>query len=316
MISRPSTRFMAELYETQFVLSQTTAAGRNQKPTVDWDQLYNFLYDRDYSPVFLNVIERAVATLVPLRDFIMRIHTGDSLNVMTSTYTDKQKVELSQSLLKKLAQDILVHMDGKTRPNISKPYPGTGSAGVRAIMARNDAAQRPYDLLEHLERQLELDGYIFQDGRLMYTDSAVIEVEEEQIYLINLVEKVPINNKQVILNHLKLAEQHYVDSKFGDSISNARNFLEEIINQVAEFVRTEKGILDPLPTEPFKRRAFLKDQGFFDEREKQAIDKTYGFLSDRGSHPNIAAEHEARLMRNLALAFSQYILLRFQEEYM
>jgi hypothetical protein len=39
--------------------------------------------------------------------------------------------------------------------------------------------------------------------------------------------------------------------------------------------------------------------------------KNYGLISNTGSHPNTAHQDQARLMRNLALIYSQYILLQW-----
>ena len=47
-----------------------------------------------------------------------------------------------------------------------------------------------------------------------------------------------------------------------------------------------------------------------EKKEKEAIAKVYGLLSDTGSHPYIADRDQARLMRHLSLTFSQ--LTRFQ----
>ena len=46
--------------------------------------------------------------------------------------------------------------------------------------------------------------------------------------------------------------------------------------------------------------------------EKEAIAKIYGFLSETGGHPYIANQDQARLMRHLALTFSQFVLLRLE----
>jgi hypothetical protein len=54
----------------------------------------------------------------------------------------------------------------------------------------------------------------------------------------------------------------------------------------------------------------LRDEGLLDEDEMQALAKVYGVLSGKGSHPYMAADDQARLLRHMALVFSQFALLR------
>ena len=63
---------------------------------------------------------------------------------------------------------------------------------------------------------------------------------------------------------------------------------------------------------PKEVRTFLESEKLIDQAEKEAIAKVYGLISNTGSHPNIAQKDQARLMRNLALTFSQYILLKWE----
>lgn len=65
-------------------------------------------------------------------------------------------------------------------------------------------------------------------------------------------------------------------------------------------------------TRPVEIRDYLASAGLINDTEKQAVARIYGLISNTGSHPNIAAEDEARLMRNLALTLSQYIRLQWE----
>jgi hypothetical protein len=49
-----------------------------------------------------------------------------------------------------------------------------------------------------------------------------------------------------------------------------------------------------------------------DTKETETLAKVYGLLSQTGSHPNMAFNDQARLLRHLALAFSQFVMLRLQ----
>jgi len=59
-------------------------------------------------------------------------------------------------------------------------------------------------------------------------------------------------------------------------------------------------------------REYLEREGMLETKEKKAIASIYGLLSDTGSHPYIAQNDQARLLRQLALILSQFVMLRFQ----
>jgi hypothetical protein len=103
-----------------------------------------------------------------------------------------------------------------------------------------------------------------------------------------------------------------LNNKWGDSISNSRNFLEALLESISHTLHTKNGLTTSLPDRPVFVRDFLEQQGFIDRVEKDAISKVYGLISNTGAHPNIAEKDQARLMRHLALSFSQFALLRWE----
>ena len=161
---------------------------------------------------------------------------------------------------------------------------------------------------------LELDGYIYKEGTLYPTEPSVIDEKEEQSYLELLIDNLSLSDAPIIKHHLQLSEQAYVDSRWSDTISNARSFLEAILGQIADSLHTKLNGT-PLPastaSQPRQVRDYLEGTAFIDGVEKQTIAKVYGLISNTGSHPNMAHKDQARLMRNLALTFSQYILLQW-----
>jgi len=313
MISRKSARLIAELYEQEF----TSIALPNLQQTcgrvTQWSKLYEFLYDLEYDSAFLEWLEKSVRTGVVLKDFIMRIHTGESLNAITIKLSKAEKAARAQELLRILARDILNLFNSKIRPQLLTPTATARGEMLRIVNAMNESQQRPFQIVDRLKSQLELDGYVLRDEQLYYSESAIVPDREEQTYLRSLVAKLPIANKEVITNHLERTEDHYTNKMWGDSISNARNFLEEILNQVVRYIHKEKKLTSQIPAQARGRRDFLECHGFLDQKEKDAIDKFYGMISDRGSHPNIAEQDEARLMRYIALTFSQYIPLKLEK---
>jgi hypothetical protein len=59
-------------------------------------------------------------------------------------------------------------------------------------------------------------------------------------------------------------------------------------------------------------RDYLERENLLEAKEKKALAEVYGLLSNTGGHPYIAEKDQARLMRHLALTFTQFILLRLQ----
>ena len=59
-------------------------------------------------------------------------------------------------------------------------------------------------------------------------------------------------------------------------------------------------------------RTFLEKQNVLTSIEHQTLARVYGLLSSTGGHPYIAEKDQARLMRHLALTFSQFALLRYE----
>jgi hypothetical protein len=63
---------------------------------------------------------------------------------------------------------------------------------------------------------------------------------------------------------------------------------------------------------PVLVREYLENEGLLEKKETEAISKVYGLLSHTGNHPYMAERDQARLLRHLALTFSQFVILRLQ----
>ena len=95
----------------------------------------------------------------------MRLHTGETVASATSDWTWKQKTQLGQRILHDLAEDLLIlsQTPDKYLPKDAK------------------------DLVPKLISELELDGYIFREGKLYFTEAAVLDTEGEQGILEKLI---------------------------------------------------------------------------------------------------------------------------------
>jgi hypothetical protein len=300
MISRTSAKLTAEAYHAQFTnYSQSPSAYGNRTTTykIDVNGLYDFLFEEGAEAYLLNMA-KALPTgpfYSPPRgilEYVMKLHTGETLVPATPDWKWDNRLALGQKHLKDLAESLIKL--SKASPKLTK-----------------DAT---LDVLKRLEPQLALEGYVFKDGQLYPVDDSAVNEQEEQSYLHLLIDGFPLRDTKLIKHHLGLSEEHYVNGMWGDSISNSRNFLESVLEQIADALHTKKqgeSLPDSISKWPKDVRKYLEDQGFIDTTEREALAKIYGLISNTGSHPNMAHKDQARLMRNLALTFSQYILLQW-----
>lgn len=300
MISRKSTRLLTNLYLWTF--SHFKSIGPRYRETsyrvLHHQTLYELLYERDYDVWVLGKFEKfGENSGESLRKFLLGLQTGETLHKAGEGRLE-ECLQYGQRLLQKLAGDI-IHLYKSSHENYG-------------AFAYNSDQRK---LVSELKAQLELDGYIYRDGKIIPTDKSAVNEEEEQSYLESLINGCALVNSTLIKHHLELCEKAYIEARWGDAISNARNFLEAILEQIAQALHQKKNNL-PLPSNvssrPVEVRNYLEREGLIDSVERESLAKNYGLISNTGSHPNMAQKDQARLMRNLALTFSQYVLLQWE----
>lgn len=307
MISRRSAIALAEVYAHAFHYSYTRknySYGSTQYHTVNTDALYDFLYAHDFSPWFCNQAKKTgnsstkyTTGIRKLKEFVMRLHTGETQADATHGWTWDQRKALGQDYLHNLAEDILNEWFNKWKEGAEYSRPKIGS------------------YIEELLGSLELDRYVYRDSRLLSPESDVLDVEEETGVLQSLHAALKLANGEIAFHHLRLSEDHYLAKRWDDSISNSRKFLECALQEVAAAHSLQcKGTQLPKGTytSPFRVRDYLEDEGLLETKEKKAIAAIYGLLSETGGHPYMAQNDQARLLRHLALTVSQFVMLRFQ----
>lgn len=297
MISRKSTKALADFYHVRFKDSRsvTTIYGNvNYYYVLEKDRLYDFLYNNDFDAWFINAAKSlSKDNERGLKEFIMRLHTGETVVPATSNWDWEQRSKLGQRLIKDLAEAIL---NETTKPN--------------AYVPTHDSK-----FMQKLTSELELDGYIFRDGTLFFTEAAVLDTEGEEGILERLCKDLGLNNFDTISHHLKLSHEHYVNERWDDCISNSRKVLESILQEISakhHMIVNDTELNDSTYSRPAAVRNYLEHIGLVEPKEKEAIAKIYGLLSETGGHPYIAQKDQARLMRHLSLTFSQFSLLRLQ----
>jgi hypothetical protein len=166
-----------------------------------------------------------------------------------------------------------------------------------------------------LLNSLKLDGYVYQDGILRHVESALVDQDREKGFLEMKITKHNLFEKEVLIHHLKLANEHFVESRWDDSIANSRKVFEGLLAGIAQHIslkKTGKSLESDTLEWPKNVRKFLEAQGFLEAKERDGVYSIYQFLSETGGHPNIAKEEEARLLLNGVMLVSQYIMLRFE----
>ena len=278
MISRKTTKTIAEIYQARF-------RSRNPQNYINESQLYDFLYENNYDVWFLNASKKLPNHRRILKDFIMGLHTGETISPKTPNF--------GQKILTNLAEDILLW--GQT-PNVNIP------SGVKEIFPK-------------LISELEIDGYIFRDGKLYYSEATILDTEGEIGILEKLIQDFELNNQETINYHLQQSESQFIEENWSDSISNSRKFLESVLREIAaksHIQETGSDISHSKYSLPSEIRKYLEDKKIITHKEKETISKVYGLLSETGGHPYIAQKDQARLLRYLALTFAQFVLLRYQ----
>lgn len=292
MISRPSALAIASSYYDRFTSTSRTSYGGSTRE-VRRNDLYDFLFENDYEAWFCNL---AQSEKYPrsFKEFWMKLHTGESIVSATKDWTWKQRAQLGQRLLRDLAQDHLRWLETAAK----SPYFGE---------------KYGKDFLE-LQRRLELDGYIYRDRELLPPSGDVLDVEAERNALHALFQQARLGRAQDAFQFLELGEQHFLSDRWSDCIANVRKFFELTLQEGARSLSSSRGAaLDEAHlARPVEVRQYLEREGLFERKEREVIDKLYGLLSETGAHPYMAESDQARLLRQMTLTLSQFVLIRLK----
>lgn len=291
MIGRKTAKALGEAYSVHFSHPEKFAGEWNDY--VSRDKLYDFLYANDFEAWFCN-LARKPGRPRELMEMIMKLHTGETVVDSTPKWSWDQREKLGQQYLHNLAEDFLNLRDS----------------------GMSEFAQKKVSSVEKSVRNsLELDGYVRRDDRLMLPESDIINAEEEIGILEGLYTSLGLANRETALHHLDRSEELYIAGNWDDSISNGRKYLESVLMEVAAVYSTTikgKPIAKSTYESPGKIRKYLEAEGLLETRETKTLANTYGLLSSTGSHPYMAHNDQARLLRNLALTWSQFAMLRLE----
>ncbi|MBN1971035.1 MAG: hypothetical protein JW870_16830 [Candidatus Delongbacteria bacterium] len=291
MISRKTALKLGEVFETIFTYTGQGMYG-TRSFKIKKDSLYDFLFTNDYEPWFCNSIKKIYEKSRNLKEHIAKLHTGETLAEATPGLSWENRKQLGQKYLSELIIDILDY-------SYSNKY--------------DYSTHKVEEFVKELINLIELDGYKYKKGLLLPPEEDVIDIDTERGYLQELISDAGLKNQETILHHLNLSEEHYINSKWDDSVSNSRKFFEEIVRQVANklsFLKVGKDLDDKILEKGGSCINYIKKEGLIEEKEDKALGELYVLMSSEGGHPYMAQKDQARFLRNLSLTTSQFILLR------
>jgi len=280
---------IAEFYSLHFTMTDHSVySGRK---VTNATALYDFLYERGWDAWFCNTVRKRGSGSNPrtIKDFIMSLHTGQSLVDATPDWTWKQRERLGQRYLEELAEDAVQRWDK------AESYYRKG--------------------LDSMKKALELDGYGFKDGRLLVPEQDVVDAQEQAGVLRTLFQDMALGEEAETFSFLEASDDHYIDGKWADAIHNARKFLESTLWCVATKNASEtegRQLPVAMSESPASVRDYLEKQGLLEEKEKKALSAVYSLLSHTGGHPYMAEKDQARLLRHLAITFCHFVMLRLK----
>ena len=176
---------------------------------------------------------------------------------------------------------------------------------LEAIPRLNDDGQK---LLKHALIQ---DGFVFDNGEIA-KDVPIAEENRTSLELLCIRHSKDLTTK-ILTHHLKENIDLFRQEKWDSSISHARNFVEQLLKDIAQKVAVKKKE-NPDLNKPVLVRQYLQKAGFFDEAEKKKLaDGVYGYFSEEGSHPVISNQSTARVCMHIFWAFAYYVLEKFEK---
>src|SRR3989442_13385468 len=115
MISRETSRLIAELTASAFTKRYSPAYSTRHRTGSDSDRLYDFLYDHDFPGWLCNAVKRncSGSSTRSVKEFLMKLHTGESSYEATEGWSWAQRGKLGQQYLRQLAEAIIDHWQNK-----------------------------------------------------------------------------------------------------------------------------------------------------------------------------------------------------------
>ncbi len=326
MISPNTISVLADAYKAEFHefrFAQGIPGQVKTYPFLQVEELHDFFSLMNYPSWFCKTVREWPKEYPEvLKIYFTDLYTGEAIPYKSAESKERQ----GQQFLHKLAEDMLNLLSGRLSllqqkleaankeksqsKGFSKFFSGFNRSG--AVKAGIDEYEKK---LEGLTRALELDGYVYQNHKLIQPESEALDINEDTGVLKSLYLALSLPNKEATFHGLEISEKNYLAGNWEDCAAAAREFFESVLRDVA-CEHSLRFLGKPLPEDgaqsPGQIRDYLVQERLITLEEKETIAKIDGLLSGVGSQPYIAESDQVRLLRNLALTMSQLILLRFE----
>lgn len=162
-----------------------------------------------------------------------------------------------------------------------------------------------------------LKDSLLKDGFVVYGEEIAEDVpiaEDNRTSLELLVNRNAGDlDTATLLHHLEESIDLFRQEKWDSSILHARNFVEQLLKDLARTIATYNNETPDIG-QAVKVRNYLEHVGFLDKPErKKLVDGVYGYFSEKGAHPGISEQSIARVCMHILWAFSFYILEKFED---
>jgi len=164
---------------------------------------------------------------------------------------------------------------------------------------------------EWLKEALLRDGFVV-DGESIAEDVPIAKDTRNSLEIL-IDRNREYLDVDTLNHHLVENIDLFKQEKWDSAIGHARNFVEQLLKDIARAIAGNKND-NPDLRRPVTVREYLQTCGFFDEAEKRKlVDGIYGYFSEEGSHPGISEQSTARVCMHILWAFAYYILEKFED---
>lgn len=224
---------------------------------------------------------------------------------------------LTQTRIKKLFYDVEIpnHLLGggskmELLLNVFRRLEDANDYDRLFLLVQAALKRLPMEDQKTLKCSLLRDGFVGNDDDVVPDEKLALE---NKTALERLVEKHGHElTAATLLHHLREAEGLFRLEKWDASIGQSRNFVEQLLTDIARHTASQKHETPDL-SRPFKIRDYLQQVGFFDEGEREKlVDGVYGYFSEEGSHPGIGEQSTARVCLSILWNFGFYVLEKLE----
>lgn len=113
-------------------------------------------------------------------------------------------------------------------------------------------------------------------------------------------------------HHLRECIDLFGQEKWDSSIGHARNFVEQLLRDVAQAIAKRRGDTVDLK-QAVRVREFLRNAGFFTAEHQKLANGLYGYFSEEGSHPGTSTQSDAKMCLRMLWAYGSSVLEKFQD---